>query len=125
MPGWWSRNSGKEKSETMGNEPRRYGVLIGFGMPALTLLVYYLWLCVHEHSGAFFVPTLQNFYIPAPTLDAVVIFAVWIIFQAILQIVVPGRIELGTPLPDGTRLSYKLNGWVSFCITLAAFFLAV
>ena len=112
----------------MANETRRYGILVGLGMPALTLLVYYLWLCVdpeQRHYGALFVPTLESFYIPAPTLDAVVIFAVWIIFQAILQIVVPGRMELGTPLPDGTRLSYKLNGWVSFCITLAAFFLAI
>src|SRR5262249_40915817 len=99
--------------------------LIGLGMPVLTLLVYYLWLCVQEHDGAFFLPTLENFHIPAPTLDAVVIFAVWLVLQAVLQIAVPGKMQEGTPLPNGTRLRYKLNGWVSFCITLLLFFLAI
>jgi protein-S-isoprenylcysteine O-methyltransferase Ste14 len=109
----------------MGSGPRRYGILILFGMPGLTLLVYYLWLCVHQHRGALFVPTLANFTIPAPTLDAVVIFSVWLAFQAILQIVVPGKRQEGTPLADGRRLSYPMNGWVSFCITLGVFFLAI
>jgi hypothetical protein len=107
-----------------GEHKRGYGILILFGMPALTLLVYYLWLCVQYHGGAFFVPTSETFIIPAPTWEAAVIFSVWVLFQAILQIVVPGRWQDGTPLPDGTCLRYKMNGWVSFCITLGLFFLA-
>jgi len=103
----------------MANEHRGRGLLILFGMPALTLLVYYLWLCVHQHG----LDDLAQ--IPAPTLDAVVIFAVWVAFQTVLQMVVPGKKHEGTPLPDGSRLTYKMNGWVSFCITLGLFFLAV
>ena len=111
----------------MGKEKRGSSILIALGMPALTLLVYYLWLCVQEHRGGLFVATPDSFLarIPAPTLEAAAIFFGWLLFQAILQIAVPGKMQEGTPLPDGTRLSYKLNGWMSFCLTLGIFFLAI
>ena len=111
----------------MGKEKRGLSLLIALGMPALTLLVYYLWLCVQEHRGELFVPTADNFLakIPAPTFEAATIFFGWLLFQAILQIAVPGKMQDGPPLPDGTRLSYRMNGWVSFCLTLGIFFLAI
>ena len=55
--------------------------------------------------------------IPLPTPASVGIVVGWLAFQALLQIVAPGPWTKGTPLADGTRLEYKLNGWSAFWIT--------
>jgi delta14-sterol reductase len=94
-------------------------------MIALPPLVYYMWICATVYQGALFLPStsaelveLAN-RIPAPTLTSVLIFAGWFLFQALLQIYAPGKVREGTPLADGSRLSYRMNGWSSFCCTLA------
>jgi hypothetical protein len=43
---------------------------------------------------------------------------VWFAFQAVLYLVLPGEIADGVPLPDGSRLKYKLNGHLAFWISL-------
>jgi len=96
------------------------------GMPALTLLVYYLWVCVEFHQGRLVLPSADDLArIPPPTLESVSIFAFWLVFQALLQIVAPGKWQEGQPLADGTRLRYRMNGWTSFCVTIGLFYLAV
>src|SRR5439155_55918 len=40
--------------------------------------------------------------------------------QIVLQLWAPGRVQAGVPLADGSRLTYRLNGWVSFWVSLAA-----
>lgn len=42
------------------------------------------------------------------------VFLGWFGGLATLHLILPGKKVQGTPLPDGTRLTYKLNGeWVS------------
>jgi protein-S-isoprenylcysteine O-methyltransferase Ste14 len=102
-----------------------------FGLIALPLVVYYLWLCVTFYDGSLVWPAsldqprnwLSRF--PMPTLRAAAIYGGWVLLQVVLQIAAPGKVCEGTPLADGSRLKYKLNGWFSFCITLAVVFLAV
>lgn len=85
----------------------------------LPLLVYYLWVCVQFHRGTLVWPSWFDAQrIPGPTFAAVVMFGAWLLLQTLLQIFAPGPIKLGTPLANGTRLSYRMNGWFSFWFTL-------
>jgi protein-S-isoprenylcysteine O-methyltransferase Ste14 len=92
---------------------------------ALPPLVYYLWICVHFHDGALVLPRslaeLRRLLslVPGPTATAALLYGGWIALQALLQIYAPGRTKEGAPLPDGTRLPYRLNGWAALLITLA------
>ncbi len=98
------------------------GILTLLSMLALTALVYYLWICVYYHSGAFVVPTSDDLaQIPGPTAGSVGIFALWISVQILLYRFAPGKWCEGTPLADGSRLAYRINGWFSFCISLVLF----
>ena len=83
-------------------------------------LVYYLWFCLAFNHGHFALPSaemLQRF--PLPTPASVAIVAAWLIFQGLLQIYAPGKWVKGPPLPDGTRLKYKMNGWFAWWVTWA------
>jgi protein-S-isoprenylcysteine O-methyltransferase Ste14 len=91
-------------------------------MIALPLLVYYLWLCVTDpvHSGDLFVPTLADLErIPLPTWTSMLVFGTWVLFQALLYQFVPGVWMLGSPMPDGSRLRYRMNGVVALIIVMA------
>jgi hypothetical protein len=87
----------------------------------LPLLAYYLWWCVESRDGALAVPG-PDFWraIPAPTARSVLIFGGWILFQALLQIYAPGPTGEGSPLSDGRRLRYRLNGWWSWWLSWLA-----
>src|SRR3954451_18716176 len=94
-------------------------------MLALPPFVYWLWISLAFHDGA---PALS---IPAgalaaarPTAGTLLLYIGWWAFQAALALVLPGRVVEGTPLADGSRLHYRLNGWLAFCITLALAVLA-
>ena len=54
----------------------------------------------------------------ARLLSASAVVMVWFAFQAVLYLVLPGEIADGVPLPDGSRLKYKLNGHLAFWISL-------
>lgn len=83
-------------------------------------LVYYMWICLDRFQGRLVIPTVAWFsYFPWPTLTSVGIVAGWFLFQGLLQIYAPGKWVEGTPLQDGTRLRYKLNGWFSWWTTWA------
>ncbi len=106
---------------------RYYGVLM-FALPAL---VTYMWICVHAFGGALVLPTsgealLQLVsHVPGPTAASAAICASWLLLQVLLQITAPGKIREGTPLFNGTRLKYRMNGWFSFWLTLGLASLAV
>jgi Delta14-sterol reductase len=95
------------------------------GLVALPLVVYYLWLCVRHNQGALVRPSsweeLRTWLalLPPPTFAASAIFGAWVLLQVVLQISAPGRVREGLPLADGSRLKYRMNGWFSFCFTLA------
>ena len=87
---------------------------------ALPLFTYYVWICVRDYGGALVVPSREWISrVPVPTVAAIALYGCWFVLQAVLQIVAPGKIQEGVPLPDGTRLKYKMNGWFSFWFTMA------
>lgn len=96
---------------------------------ALPPLVYYLWICATFYDGALQFPTsmseLQSLldHVPAPTALSVLIFGSWFLGQVALQELAPGYMQEGTPLADGTRLKYKMNGLFSYCVSLVVVFL--
>jgi protein-S-isoprenylcysteine O-methyltransferase Ste14 len=47
-------------------------------------------------------------------------FGGWLLFQALLQVSAPGRWVEGTPLRDGRRLPYRINGWGAWWLTWLA-----
>ena len=96
-------------------------------MVALPPLTYYFWLCLRDHGGALVVPPLGEVVraVPAPTPRAFALYGAWLVLQIVLQLWAPGRLQTGVPLADGTRLTYRLNGWVSLWFSLAAAVVAV
>jgi delta14-sterol reductase len=104
-------------------EPWVFANTAGPLMIGLPLVVYYLWICVTWYGGALYVPLswddLVRFvsHVSWPTRTAVAIYGGWFLFQALLQIYAPGPWRQGTPLEDGSRLSYKMNGWFSWWAT--------
>jgi protein-S-isoprenylcysteine O-methyltransferase Ste14 len=100
-------------------------------MIALPLFVYYLWSCVTVYQGALVFPSsLEEIgawlsRVPAPTLSALAIVGAWIFLQVGLQLAAPGKVVEGTPLADGSRLKYRMNGLFSFCFSVALAWLVV
>jgi delta14-sterol reductase/lamin-B receptor len=89
-------------------------------LAALPLLVFYLWYCVAFNHGEFAIPSLkmvQQF--PSPTWTTISIIVVWLAIQVAFQLYIPGKETEGSPLVDGSRLSYKTNGWVTWWLTWA------
>ena len=88
------------------------------GLPPLT---YYFWLCLRDHRGALVALPLRDLFasIPPPTPRALALYGAWLLLQVALQLWAPGRVQSGVPLADGSRLDYRLNGWVSFWVSLA------
>jgi hypothetical protein len=102
----------------------------GFSLAAASILplilpplVCYLWICLEANGGALLLPVSREQWafllgkVPAPSLKAAAIFAGWFLFQALLQLYAPGKVHEGTPLADGSRLKYKMNGWFSWWFT--------
>ena len=86
----------------------------------LPLLVDYLWFCLAFNHGQLALPSLGMWQrLPMPTATSVGIFVGWLVFQAVLQICMPGRWVNGSPQPDGTQLRCKMNGWLSWWLTWA------
>jgi hypothetical protein len=94
---------------------------------ALPPLTYYFWLCLSEYGGALVAPSLRELiaHVPPPTGRALAVYGGWLVLQVALQLWVPGRVQSGVPLADGSRLDYRLNGWISFWISVAVAVVAV
>ncbi len=60
--------------------------------------------------------------LPAPTLTAVTIIALFSAFQLVLMLVLPGKTFLGPVTPAGNRPEYKLNGVAAFILTHIVFY---
>lgn len=87
-------------------------------MVLLPLLSIYLWVCVHRFGGALVLPTssvLAEF--PKPSATAALFIVAWIVFQLVLDLILPGRAYKGLVQRDGRRLVYRLNGFFSLCVT--------
>lgn len=102
----------------------------GLGLPfvlavlALPTVVYYLWISMRYHGGALLLPRslaeLRGLAaeLPLPTWRAAAIYGLWVLAQLLLQLFAPGRSIPGATLDDGRRLSYRLNGWFAWWVTL-------
>ena len=64
-------------------------------------------------------------HVAPPTLKSVAIFSGWMAFQGLLQIYAPGPWKQGVTLDDGTRLEYRMNGWLVWWFTWACLAAAV
>jgi len=99
------------------------GLLLIVALPPFT---YYVWVCVNDYAGALIVPTVDLFSrIPAPTVTSVLLYGGWFLLQTVLQIAAPGKVHEGSPLADGTRLKYKMNGWFSWWFTIGVAVVAI
>jgi len=88
----------------------------------LPFAVCYLSACLLDHGGALFVPASGADWLallPQPTWQAAGLFAGWLGLQALLQLLLPGKLAAGQPLEDGSRLTYRMNGLLAFGLTLA------
>ncbi len=120
---------GSGDRQTAGARPsparRAFGGRLGNAVLILGLPVFtaYLFFAVRFNEGAVF-PT------PRADLDAFVaalsprpsdvgLYAGWLALQAALQQFGPGRRVLGSPLPNGQRLPYRMNGWFALATTAA------
>lgn len=88
------------------------------GLPLLTL---YLWICIHKHGGALVLPgpsVLRE--APLPTLRGAFFFFAWLAFQIALDVLLPGKRVQGLAQRDGLKLHYRMNGLLSYGLSLAA-----
>lgn len=94
---------------------------------ALPLLTFGLWAAVRLNDGSVFLWRIgaEGWRAAAAQLlpngtDAAVAFG-WIALQALFQALLPGRRVEGRTLPDGTRLSYRMNGLPAFILSITVF----
>ena len=91
-------------------------LMLMFGLP---LFVCYAILAVVQHGGAVVLPD-ANFWSGLPGINwtVVAVYLGWLLFQGFMFHFLPGKTEAGQPLKTGERLNYKLNGMLSFLISI-------
>lgn len=67
--------------------------------------------------------TLFATWVPRPTWQSFYIWTGWLLFQALLQMVVPSDIGMGQETPAGRVLPYRVNGFRCYLISHALFLL--
>ena len=55
---------------------------------------------------------------PLFSIEACFVFSAWMGYCVLLHLLLPGTMKKGTVLPDGTRLTYKLNGMSVLLVTI-------
>lgn len=98
-------------------------VLMLAGMPIAT---FYFAIAFVDYDAALVWPDAVFWArLPGPSLLAVGLYLAWVAFQAALFHGLPGRAVEGSPLPDGRRLDYRLNGLAALGVTIVFAILAV
>ncbi len=88
-------------------------------MCGLPLWVWYCLIAVLHYNGDVVFPDTAFWSnIAAPNLPALGFYLCWLVLQAGMYHLLPGKPEKGQPLNDGTQLNYTLNGLRSFSITI-------
>ncbi|XP_021782467.1 delta(14)-sterol reductase LBR isoform X2 [Papio anubis] len=91
--------------------------LIMFGLPVFLFLL--LLICKQKD------PSLLNFPPPLPALYELWetrvfgVYLLWFLIQVLFYLLPIGKVVEGTPLIDGRRLKYRLNGFYAFILTSA------
>jgi protein-S-isoprenylcysteine O-methyltransferase Ste14 len=92
---------------------------------ALPVATAYLYFCARFNDGRFIPEPGADLGAFAesltPSWETAAVYLAWLAFQALLQVFAPGPTVKGTPLEDGTRLLYRMNGRSSLLITAVAF----
>jgi hypothetical protein len=92
-------------------------------MIAIPIVAYYLYFSVAFNDGGLLPSPDADWQAflrsVVPTVEVAVVYLGWLAFQALLFLVLPGRIVDGLPLEDGSRLRYKLNGLSAMLVSLA------
>src|SRR5699024_4123492 len=80
----------------------------------LPVWVWYCLIAVVHFDGALVLPGAAFWsHVSPPSLEGAAFYLAWLGLQAALYRFLPGRLEKGQPLPDGSRLTYRLNGLAS------------
>ena len=101
-----------------------FGGPVGCALISVLILVipYYLYFCVRFNSGMPIpgpnADTAAFWRSIVPTWTATGLYLGWMVLQVLLQVFVPGPKVEGVAQPDGTRLTYRMNGHRCFWITL-------
>lgn len=82
------------------------------------VLLYYLWLCNTTQGGALITPTIDNLNSmwetikreARPTVFTAVTYAIFVIVQALVAVVMPGPVMKGMPIKGNRQLTYYCNG---------------
>jgi 7-dehydrocholesterol reductase len=57
--------------------------------------------------------------LPAVTTTSIAAYLAWVVFQAVLYVLVPGPLHQAPRTPGGRRLLYRLNGFRAWVLTVA------
>jgi len=103
-------------------KPRRRLPVAQMNIVIMTFVVYYLFFAIEFNAGGL-IPTTGGDYAGfasaiVPSFAALGAYIAWFAFQALLERVLPAKIAQGTPLPDGSRLDYRINGLAAMFVTL-------
>jgi len=104
-------------------KPRRRIPVAQLNVTLMTAIVFYLYFGVEWNAGRL-LPSGESDWSGwlaalAPTRFAAAVFLGWFVFQVLLERLLPARIVEGTPLPDGSRLRYRINGLLAMAVSLA------
>ncbi|GAB1609699.1 delta(14)-sterol reductase-like [Argonauta hians] len=125
------RNNRSNKKGTHKNEKTtalEFGGVVGTTMNvvALPCLVIVLNLMCNEQTCTFGqLPFIYNWWTYFIDWTAISMYLLWMMFQSLLAVLPIGKIHLGLPLKDGSRLQYRCNGYLSLLISIGAFLGAV
>jgi protein-S-isoprenylcysteine O-methyltransferase Ste14 len=102
---------------------RLYDVAFSIGLVALPAVTWYVTIAIQHYGGALVIPDAAFLgRVAAPTATVLAFYLGWLAFQALLAVVLPGRVVRGVPLESGQTLPYKLNGLAATIVTLATAF---
>ncbi len=108
----------------MSGKPKKRVPVAQLNIVLMTAIVFFLYFCIEHNQGSLLPgPTSQwREFAGAivPTGPAVLAFLGWFVFQVVLERALPATIAQGTPLPDGSTLSYRINGLTAMIVSLTA-----
>uniref|UniRef100_A0A0G4GM62 Delta(24(24(1)))-sterol reductase n=1 Tax=Chromera velia CCMP2878 TaxID=1169474 RepID=A0A0G4GM62_9ALVE len=104
--------------------PVSVGILMGF----FPCLMIYIFVCLAHNRGDLIVPGFTHsfeaytsmLYSCVPTFEAVGVYGLFVVFEAVLAVTLPGPMVQGLPVPSlkGKRLDYCCNGVACWYATL-------
>ena len=103
---------------------RRRLPIAQINIAVMTAIVYYLSFGI-AWNGASILPGPASDWrgftaAIVPTGTAVLLYTGWFAFQVLLERALPARTAQGMPLPDGTRLTYRINGLAAMAVSLTS-----